>query len=98
MPALVPWPGNYSQHPRASVSPTAARCTAWASPTAPSSLQTHGQLWAQLLCPHGGQKGKGLGTDRPGVQEAMGAIISLLGRSVWGLLGTAELLLLVAPR
>ena len=32
-----------------------------------------------------------MGTDRPGVQEGMGAVTSPLGRRVWWLLGTAEL-------
>lgn len=44
----------------------------------------------------GQQKGKGLGTDGPGVQGVVDAIISLLGRRVWRLLGTAELPVVVA--
>lgn len=43
MPAPVPWTGNYSQHPRASVSPTAAPCTAVPDPgkvrAAPTNTQ-----------------------------------------------------------
>lgn len=42
-PAPVPWTGNYSQHPRASVSPTAAPCSAVPGPgkarAAPSNTQ-----------------------------------------------------------
>jgi len=74
-------PTTNTHHPAAlGPSPQASGEQSWCVPTA--------RGWGQI---RGQQEGKGLGTDRLGVQEVTGAIISLLSRRVWWLLGTAEL-------
>lgn len=95
--------GHHGQHPRASVSPTAASCMAMLGPGKTEQHRTTSARHpaalglsptascGELVCPHCQGLGTGLRTDRPGVQEAMGAISSPLGRRVCWLLETAEL-------